>query len=70
MIKDSLWGNVRRSKSYLLPTAFFRSGRNATAILGLPGRLRPLKHDLFFRVFDFTNRSNLIPLHHLRSICF
>lgn len=69
MIKNPLWSYVCWGKHNILPTTLPRAGRHATAILGLPGCLHPMKHGVFSRLSNFSHRRNYVPIYPMRSIC-
>lgn len=68
MNQNPLWGNVRRCQFNILPPTLPRTSRNASAVLRLPRRLHPLKHNLLYWIPNLPCSSNHVPVHHLRSI--
>lgn len=67
--KNPLWSDVRRGKSYFLPTALPRPGRNAPTVFRLPRRLHPLKYGILNRDPNLPRSRHYVLIYSLRSIC-
>lgn len=68
MGQNSLWRNVRRRKSNLLPSTLPRPSRHATTIFRLPRCLHNVKHYFFNWLPYLPDSRNHISLHYLRGL--
>lgn len=68
MNKNPFRSNVRRGQSDILPSTLPRASGYATAILGLPRRLYPLKYRFFYWVPGVFSGGNYVPIYFMRSL--
>lgn len=68
LVQNPLCCNICRCQFNILPPTLPRPRRNASPILRLPRRIRPMKHRLLNRLTNLISCCDYIPIYSVRSI--